>query len=356
MVTFRLAQKNDYPNINNFYNRIHNKNRSLDQFEWEFHNGPFGPSVYIIAEDDEKVIGTNCVIPIDLIRSNGEIIKSGKSEDTLVDPDYRGQGIFYKIYEVLFEKCKSKGIQLIWGFTPAKKPFEKVGFRIPYDHEQSLLVNNIIDSYKYLISLDPHNNLSKKVKIFALCLASKLKSKTITSHIVSKRFRVVQNENIVDKVDELIQGILNSNSGHYAILQNGLYQKWRIYDNPNLNKIDTYGFYNKKDQLQALIVINTSKNRISYFSQNSFSSDLSKLEVIGILQYVTSDLFKKGSSLIRNWHFATNNINIEEINHFSKAGFVHLKRGIGLVWKELVPLDLEAEHFLLSRMSTQGIV
>ena len=88
MVTYRLATENDYQNINDFHNRIYQKNRTMNEFRWEFHNCPFGKSIYVIATDEGKVVGTNCVIPIVLANSKSELILTGKSEDTLVDPEY----------------------------------------------------------------------------------------------------------------------------------------------------------------------------------------------------------------------------------------------------------------------------
>ena len=98
MVTYRLATAADYENINVFHNRIDKPNRSIEQFYWEFRDSPNGPSIYVIAEDGNQIVGTNCVIPISLIDSNGKVYKSGKSEDTLVDPNYRGQNIFNTIH------------------------------------------------------------------------------------------------------------------------------------------------------------------------------------------------------------------------------------------------------------------
>ena len=195
MVEYKLASKKDYSRINNFYNRIYNRSRTIEQFEWEFHAGPFGPAIYAIAEDKGKVVGTNCVIPIHLVKSNGEVIISGKSEDTLVDPHYRGQNIFSNIYKFLFQKSKEEGIQLIWGFTPAKRPFKKVGFKIPYDHEQSLVVNNIIVSYNHLNSLNPNNSSLTKVKIFGLCVLSKIK------YAISKKVKNLNPVSLVNKVN-----------------------------------------------------------------------------------------------------------------------------------------------------------
>ena len=44
----------------------------------------------------------------------------------MVDPQYRGQNIFNNIYDFLFEKCLESGINVIWGYTAAKKPFQKI--------------------------------------------------------------------------------------------------------------------------------------------------------------------------------------------------------------------------------------
>jgi len=195
MVKYRLAQEEDYELINDFHNRIYNSSRTLEQFYWEFNNCPFGKSIYVIAEDRGEIIGTNCVIPIDLVTSDKKIIRSGKSEDTLVDPKYRGQKIFYKIYDFLFEKCRENGIQIIWGFTSAKKPFKRLGFSIPFDHQQSLVVNNIWNSYKYLSSLNNKNKILDKVKIFGFCSLSKIK---VIGRLQSKlvRYRITIDEKI----------------------------------------------------------------------------------------------------------------------------------------------------------------
>lgn len=354
MVTYRLANSDDYERINAFYNRIHKANRTLEQFRWEFHNGAFGPSIYVIAEDDGKIIGTNCVIPIDLITSENQIIRSGKSEDTLVDPEYRGQKIFYKIYEFLFEKCAEANIRVIWGFTSAKKPFEKLGFKIPYDHQQSLAVNQVFKSYKYLSSLNPKNKFTDKVKILGLCLMSKVKSLGKLKPGKSS-YRIEKVDKIVSGIDDLILKNQMLLAGSFAINQTPEFQKWRIYDNPNYFKTHTYGVY-RDESLIALILFNSHANGVAYVCQSTFLPDLSNSEKVKILKSASGMLFKEGIALIRSWLFKTNPVNIEEISTFDNAGYTVLNRGIGLVWKEMDEIDLDPEKFLLSRIATQGVI
>jgi GNAT superfamily N-acetyltransferase len=199
MIEYIVATENDYQAINDFHNRLYQKNRTIEQFRWEFHDCPARTGIYIIAKDTEKntVIGTQAVIPIELITDKGEIILSGKSEDTLVDPEYRGKRIFNNMYEMLFDECTKAGINYIWGFTTAKKPFRKMNFEIPWDQAQTLMVNKIIPAYKYFSSLNAKNSFKDKIKILALSYISKIKTLTVKK-IKSINGYDIRNEKALD--------------------------------------------------------------------------------------------------------------------------------------------------------------
>lgn len=353
MVNYRLAKESDYEKINAFHNRIYKSNRTLEQFYWEFHNCPFGKSIYVIAEDDDKIVGTNCVIPIELIDRNNRKILSGKSEDTLVDPDYRGQKIFYKIYEFLFEKCREANIDVIWGFTSAIKPFTKLGFEIPFNHLQSLSVNHISKSYDYLKSLNPSNKLLDKFKILGLCVFSKMKGIDQFKKSNSE-YTINENQREVKGVDGLISRNLSTAEVLFAINQSSQFQNWRIYDNPNFHKVHTYRFLNKDQETMALIVFNSHPNQIAYVSQSTFHPALKPDEKTHILQHATGRLFSDGIHLVRTWHFRTNSLNRDEIETFNSSGYTVLNRGLGFVWKELRNVNLNPNNFFLSRIATQG--
>lgn len=356
MVNYRLANEQDYEKINSFYNRIYQSNRTIEQFFWEFHDAPFGHSIYVIAEDGDKIVGTNCVIPIDLICDNKEVVRSGKSEDTLVDPDYRGQNIFYEIYEFLFQKCKEANIQVIWGFTTAKKPFKKLGFEIPFDNEQSLAVNKIGKSYSFLSSLNSSNKSIDKLKILGLCMISKVKT---IGRINSKplAYRIDEKSEVINGVDTLIfENQIHSNSAIFAINQTPDFQDWRIYKNPNFYKVHTYSFYNEDDTLKALIIFNSHANKVAYICQSTFCPSLSEIEKVQILQHVTKKLFNSGIVLVRSWLFNTNNLNNQEIALHRSAGYSILKRGNGFVWKSLNEITISPENFYLSRIASQGVI
>jgi len=236
-----------------------------------------------------------------------------------------------------------------------KKTFKRLGFSIPFDHQQSLVVNNIWNSYKYLSSLNNKNKILDKVKIFGFCSLSKIK---VIGRLQSKlvRYRITIDEKIIEGVDKIIDSNLSTLESSFSILQNSEFQEWRIYRNPNYYKIHTYGFYDNSDKLKALIVLNSHPNKVAYINQSSFYNNLDNEEKTKILQFVTRKMFDSGIHLIRNWHFNTNTINSQEIDVYNDARYTILNRGIGFVWKELERINYKPEAFYLSRISTQGVI
>lgn len=350
MVKYRIAEVDDDEKINEFYNRIYQSNRTIEQFKWEFRKGPFGSSIYVIALDGDKIVGTNCVIPFELVFQDGRKIMSGKSEDTLVDPDYRGQRIFQNIYDFLFEKCKENGIEVIWGFTAAKKPFKKLGFQIPYDHEQTLAVNKIFKSYAHLSSLNSKNGFVEKFKIFGLCCYSKW------SQVINfKKLRSVEVKKYVPEetsAADLLQECLEKNYECFGMLQSDEFQKWRIFDNPYYPQVESFSVF-QNGRLVALFEANI-QHGICFIVQSLFSPDLSNKEKSEVISSITKALFARGAVLIRNWVFDHTAINRNEKEVYKMANHIHLNRGIGFVWYNLGGVDIDPKHFYLSRLAAQG--
>lgn len=351
-ISYRRALKSDYPAINDFYNRIYGRNRSMEEFEWEFHNSPAGPSVYIVAVDDSAIVGTNCVIQIDLIHSDGGHILSGKSEDTLVDPNYRGKRIFANIYEKLIEECKNEGIEVIWGFTPVDKAFKKIGFDIPFSNTQSLAVLNVTEAFRYLSHLNPKNVFFDKLKIFGLTVMSKFKVSAATRS-KDKTVQLIERKGPAN-LDEVIVDELSCMKGGLAINQGTAYQKWRYSDNPHLFD-PHYLEFSRNDEPIGYASVNITTDKVCYISEVKFhlnvDDDSRKSAVQSLLVYIKD----KGACLVRNWHFGTNQIGKREIRVFEQSGFTILHRGSHFVWMDLTNSAANPSNFILTRAATQGL-
>ncbi|MBK7850659.1 MAG: GNAT family N-acetyltransferase [Bacteroidetes bacterium] len=349
-IRIRLLQAGEESRVNAIYNHAYGNIRPLSFFEWEFIQGPWGKAIYVIAEDldhpELKIVGTQCAIPMVFCSTDGKEILTAKSEDTYVDPEYRGQKIFDKMYALLFEECKKQGIAFIWGFTYARKPFLNIGFQIPFESIQGVRVNNIFKAYKYLASLNPANKFLDRLKIFLLC------SYGYTVKLISGFSS--GNSKGVESDTTIVRNEANERSGnvYWSIDQTIEYSKWRFMDNPYGN---SYVQYSSKDKFR--LVINNRKEGFSYLEEMTFDFDLSREEKLrNIRESLKMNVKKTNSFLIRYWGFETNLLNREEISLLRKCGFVFIPgKGTGFVWKQLsTNSEITPENLHISRVFTQG--
>lgn len=361
-IEISVMQESEAEAVNDFYNFVYKENRSLATFRWEFMNAPAGKAVYVIAKDAAtgRVVGTQCAIPIILETADGRKIRSAKSEDTLVDPSYRGLSIFERMYDLLFEACKADGILYIWGFTSAKKPFSKLGFEIPFDHSQSLLVNGIGTSYRYLSKLNTKNTFVSKAKIAALCIYAKCASwKRLFVKNAPSLEGVTITHGSKNELIDIAQAIkLNTNQGFW-IHQDLPFLTWRLRDNPYYDKIVNFTFGDSVSTI-GNVVFNHHKDGVWYLIQDTYAASLTATQRDTLLNRAIQGLraAEKGNvKLIRTWDFAHNAHGLSEIKQRGKLGFIHLDRGISFVWKNLDPDNaLSSLDFQLSRIASQGTV
>ena len=346
--------------VNNFFNGIHKTTRTDEDFIWLFQSAPAGKSIYVIAKDldNQKIIGSQCAIPIELLTSKGETILTAKSEDTLLDPDYRGLKIFDKLYQLLFEECEKRGIKYIWGFTSAQKPFLKLGFEIQYDHSQSLMVRDFFPSYKHLSEFHPKKNLLSKIKMFSLCALSKLKASIryfFHAKSLNKYTTLVHDKHTVLDISNVLR---DDCSNYFSIKMDMSYLTWRLVKNPYHKKIFNI-YYMLDSKVKGNVVFNYHKDGVWYLINDVYSNDVVESERTEMFRKAIDLLIKQENqdfSLLRAWDFAHNDYVKKEISRRSAAGLLHLDRGISFVWKGLGNENsLKVNDFILSRIASQGI-
>lgn len=361
-IEISLMKESEIEAVISFYNDLYKDNRTKEKFVWEFFHTPAGQAIYVIAKDSEtqQIIGTQCAIPIELITHTGNTILTAKSEDTLVDPNYRGLNIFDNMYQLLFEKCRERGIKYLWGFTSAKKPFLKLGFEIPFGHSQSTMVMNIAAAYKYLASLNPKNNFLAQFKIMGLCIASKMltiKRLFISSKVANAKYNYSESGKKIQE-NAHIPHLSTSYKG-FSIKADLPFLRWRIENNPYHTQIFNVYFY-QNSEIVANLIFNHHKNGVWYLILDTYAASLSVDEKKIILNRTIDLLQEKENntlSLIRTWDFSHNEYGKSEIGLREKVGFVHLERGISFVWKSLDDANkLNVSDFNLSRIASQGMV
>jgi hypothetical protein len=351
-IEIRLLKISEIDFVNDLYNTVYKKSRSKAEFEWEFISGPAGKAIYIVAVDTEKtgnpIIGTQAAIPLKMQNHLCQEILTAKSEDTLLDPNYRGKKIFDKMYQLLFSACKDAGIEVIWGFTYAKKPFEKLGFEIPFDSLQGIMPLETIKSASYLSSLNEANGAWDKFKVYGFVLYSKLKAFKFFTKNNSSIF-VFKQTSFLDK-NSLFESINNTD----FLLQNSEYNNWRITTNPFKNDYVEYSLF-LNNKVVANAIINYRSAGFAYIEQLIFEGNLNENEQLFFIQQLIKIIKNKGAFLIRYWGFENNETSINLNKQLAACGFTFIKKGTGFVWKNLNENKrISYQQLFLSRMFTQG--
>ena len=347
-VTVRLLQESEKQLANNFFNEIYKTDRPLKNFEWEFFEGPFGKAIYVVAIDESitahtKIVGIQCAIPIEMISTQGNVVLTAKSEDTLVDPAYRGQKIFERMYDLLFDACRRAGIKYIWGFTPANKAFERLGFEIPFKAEQALLVFKPVAAYDNKKKLNAQNKIKDEMKILGLSVLSWLKG--LKTNFASSTLL----QEIPIQAKELLFKRVYSEQTYFTLHETDAYLNWRLHKNPFQNDYKNYQATDPNKQFDALI---NFRKDVAYIEQIISKPGTSTTAELASLIKVFR---KEGTPLVRAFCFSSNDVLKQQGVSLTEAGFTYLKRGSYFVWKSLDEKnEIRTNQLLINRLFTQG--
>jgi GNAT superfamily N-acetyltransferase len=356
-IEIRLLAESENELANKFFNEVYRTNRTIENFQWEFIQGPRGKAIYVVAIDTleksfVKIVGIQCAIPLELMSVDGRYILTAKSEDTLVHPGYRGQKLFEKMYDLLFEECKKAGIKYIWGFTPALKAFERLGFEAPFKTTQALLVFKPIKAFRHLKNLNPANKFLDEFKIFVLMIVSCIVG---LKRLFIKTASMPLEEVIPSSKEDIVKTFYAQKSNLYFLRMNDAYLNWRLLKNPFGN---TYkNFRNENPKVPAADILINVRAELSYIEQMLFSSTVNSSERLHLVKSALNKLEKTGTPAVRVLCFNNNVEMMNQIRLLKKAGFLHLERGNYFVWK---PLDesrlISPGDIFFSRLFTQGNV
>lgn len=348
-ITYRLAIDADINRINDFYNKIYKKDRTYEQFFWEYNSAPAGKAIYVIAEENGNIVGTQCAIPYYIISGNNKEILTAKSEDTLVSPNHRGKHIFESMYKLLMDECKNNNIVFIWGFTYADKPFKKIGFEIPFKSTMGLLTIRPKKAAYYFYSVTSNRGLVSYLKIVGLTYFSFTKFLCLKLGN-SKNMKLSFEEAVLNsanfnylKQDELFGLKLDSSFLDYRINNNAYNSNYKI-----VNWIEN-GIL--KGSVRYII----TKENVGFIIHAHFNKDLSQIESSHFLRNAILKTNLVSCCVVRFWGFTHNVQNNNEVLLLKSNQFVFLKRGISFVGLQLDKTKpVSFSNFVLSRMASQG--
>lgn len=115
MVTYRKYKNGDEKDILTLYNNIYKSSRDEEYWKWQFKEYPFGEAIIELAQEYDRIIGQTTILPTE-INYKGNVHLGGYSIDSIVDKEYRRQGIYVDLANKNYESAIAKKVQFRYGF------------------------------------------------------------------------------------------------------------------------------------------------------------------------------------------------------------------------------------------------
>lgn len=335
-----------------FHNSYYGTKRKGEHWIWQYKTYAPDKAVFATIRDNGTLIGTQAMMPV-YMRIGGKRILTGKSENTLLLPAYRGKNLMEELYEYAIKLCKEKGFEFIWGFTPAIKAFRKFGFSsMPIANFFFKPGLNLKDGLTS--KLNQTTSFSKKIATSGKYLYDFLKySKQLTLPKIK-----IQNDYEVSTKDinlseiRLLQNQLDIDSK--PIITPSLdkeYVDWRIRNHPFLQHQE-YTVY-RKGMLYSYAFIMLYDTEISISDFCSLDEYSTSIMLSQIIQNNTPQASR--FNILLNPNCAVYNRSLMRI--FDQLGFKHRGSTLNLVIRDLSNKKFEnsrAEQWNVTGIWTEG--
>lgn len=285
--------------------------KSLARLEWMHFQNPVNECYidFAIHNESKAIGGLYAVFPA-RFKYFQKVIIGSQSIDTLVDKDHRRKGLFKKMAASLYDRCKNKGVQFVYGF--------------PNDQSSFAFFNRLgwspIADVPFLIKIINLKYIKKKLAIKSKALSffvppikvASTKMNSLAEGITIEEIKDAFNEEVDDIWAEFSSGI------NFAIQRDRVYLNWRIFKKPEQD-YDVYGLYDKGKLVGLVIYTLSDKHggKIGYIVEYMFLSKYESESKI-LLQYANKEMIKRGADAILAWNFK------HSPNHrnYKKGGYI----------------------------------
>ncbi len=365
MIDIKFIEDCDYERSNDFHNQLYGTKRNLKQWEWEFVTNCKDKILFVIAKENNEILGSQALIPIKLIDKEG-IFLSAKSEETLVAPSLRGQGIFKRMYDLLFEYAQENNIQVIWGFTPATKSFTDIGFYVPGNTAQLFMPM----SYKAITSLLGDRKYSTlkymlmKAGFAGTQLISSIKFRMNKKKGNMKNIHIDTRITSPSEAGNICEDFVKQWGG-VTIYRDADYLQWRIFNNPNIKAILKTVSIDSK--IIGWIAYSVGEDYMGYIIDVMVAApNVETVQVesaIGaLLRDAVTSLKRIGVVGVRGWSINNHPFNKMVTKTAQKMGFYLIKKGEPIVIRYSNPIHdnrtqsmCNIDHWYMTRIYTEGV-
>jgi len=128
---YREYHPGDEKGLNDLYNEVFSRQRTIDQWKWLYRDAPAGPSKIVLIENDDEVVGHEAMIPLLFHTPDGECI-GGKFEDVYISAEHRGKGLSGPLVDYCLEVSARADYRFSFGMAARRVPYNthiKKGYR-----------------------------------------------------------------------------------------------------------------------------------------------------------------------------------------------------------------------------------
>jgi len=352
-----FLKDDDIEECNDFHNRAYGSKRTLEQWHWQFNHLLMGKRPFIVAKEGGRVVGTQALMPITMLDAAGDIL-TAKSEETLVDSSMRGKGVFQKMYDPLTAYALEQGVKVIWGFTPANKAFEAIGFQVP--GRTSQLVHPLSVRAAAAFGDSVGTGMRGATMSAAIGVASFVSAALVALALDrSGGIRLEVLEQPPAEAGPLCREFVRGWGGT-TILRDSAYLKWRYYDNPAV-RATLLGAY-RGDTLVGWMAYSLDESSIGYIVDTIVLRTEHAPQILHALMLQAVLILRAaGAVAIRSWRLNAHPFDQLISKVARRLGFYLLRRGEPVVLYLAPDLDSSASlavwnDWFVTRAYTQGVV
>jgi len=278
-----------------------------------------GRGQLFIALVNDEVIGMQGIVRYQFQKGEN-VIKTYKSEDSLIHENYRGKGVYKTLYKMVFEYIDG---DLIWGLTDKKTILERTGLPSQYRFILAAAVNGFVSSSTFA---EERKAWAKSVLYSTKSIWSKLTKKKSNQATNLKTLPLIK----LEKVEEFSRKLSEQYPNELIPLLSEKQLIWRLKNNPKVKDWKVYSLMDKNDNLKAITLISISNKKCrwlsSYFLKNVDNETRSQY-----IADVQNQLFQNGIKVIEQWIF--DNSQEGKINKkiMLSSGFQHIKNGLWVI-------------------------
>ena len=133
---YREYRPGDEKQLNDLYNEVFSRRRTIEQWKWQYRDAPAGPSTIVVIDHGGEIVGHEAMIPLHFHAFGRDII-GGKFEDNYVSERQRGKGLFGPLVDYCAEAGARAGYGFSFGMAARNVPY-RIHIHRGYRHLGSL--------------------------------------------------------------------------------------------------------------------------------------------------------------------------------------------------------------------------